>query len=84
MSVEHSSYKSPLKSFSHPNGDETFYTCSRTKQRLGRVYKTGEGKWYLATRYIGNWQPIEVFTKYKGFLFLNELHRRFTLSKRSG
>jgi hypothetical protein len=43
---------------------------------VGLVYKKGDQRWYLSTKYLMGWQPLEVFSKYKGFLFLNELHKR--------
>ena len=50
------------------------YADSNTKCDVGRVYKTEDDRWYLSTVYLNNWNPIEVFAKYKGFLFLNKLH----------
>ena len=51
------------------------YQCLNTKEECGRVYKMENGKWFLSTVYCNNWQPFEVFTKYGGFLCLNEFHR---------
>ena len=50
------------------------YADSKTKCEVGTVYKTEDGRWYLSTVYLNNRNPIEVFAKYKGFLFLNKLH----------
>jgi hypothetical protein len=50
------------------------YADSNTKCEVGTVYKTEDGRWYLSTVYLNNWNPIEVFAKYKGFLFLSRLH----------
>jgi len=50
------------------------YADSKTKCEVGRVYKADDGRWYLSSIYLHNWNPIEVFAKYKGFLFLNKLH----------
>ena len=50
------------------------YTDIKTTCEVGRVYKADDGRWYLSTVYLNNWNPIEVFAKYKGFLFLNKLH----------
>ena len=50
------------------------YADSNTKCEVGTVYKTEDGRWYLSTVYLNNRNPIEVFAKYKGFLFLNQLH----------
>ena len=55
------------------------YADSETKCEVGRVYKTEDNRWYLSTIYLNSRSPIEVFAKYKGFLFLNALH-----SKRNG
>jgi hypothetical protein len=55
------------------------YADSNTKCEVGRVYKAEDDRWYLSTIYLNNRNPIEVFAKYKGFLFLNALH-----SKRNG
>ena len=52
------------------------YVCSKTGDKVGRVYRTSDGRWYLSTKYVENWGPLEVFAKYQGFLFLNELHKR--------
>jgi len=70
-------YKSPLRIY-EKLPSLVVYKCSQTEAVVGKVYKTPEGKWFLATRYIGHWQPIEVFTKYQGFLFLNNLHKQRT------
>ena len=61
--------------------DENFpsivtYKCARTLQFIGKVYKTQNGKWWLATCYLGHWQPVEVFSKIEGFLFLNSLYKQ--------
>lgn len=50
------------------------YADSNTKCEVGTVYKTEDGRWYLSTVYLNNRNPIEVFAKYKGFLFLHKLH----------
>jgi len=52
------------------------YKCAITKQHIGKVYKTEDGRWWLATPYISHWTPIEVFSKIEGFLLLNNLHKR--------
>lgn len=52
------------------------YKCAKTHQFIGKVYKTANGKWWLATCYLGHWMPIEVFSKIEGFLFLNQLYKR--------
>lgn len=55
------------------------YADSDTKCEVGRVYKADDGHWYLSSIYLNDWNPTEVFAKYKGFLFLSALH-----SKRNG
>jgi hypothetical protein len=50
------------------------YADIKTKCEVGTVYKANDGRWYLSTVYLNNRNPIEVFAKYKGFLFLNKLH----------
>ena len=71
-------YQSPLRiSESFPS--VVMYVDSRTGSDVGRVYKAEDDRWYLSSVYLNNWNPIEVFAKYKGFLFLNALH-----SKRNG
>ncbi len=67
-------YKSPLRvGFNFPSF--VTYKCPTTDVLVGKVYKNAEGKWYLTSSYL-RWQPIEVFTKIGGFLFLNQLHKR--------
>lgn len=50
------------------------YADSKTRCEVGRVYKAEDDRWYLSSVYLHNWNPIEVFAKYKGFLFLQKLH----------
>lgn len=68
-------YKSPLRVYQNLPS-LVVYKCSVTEAIVGKVYRTAEGKWFLATRYLGHWQPVEVFSKYGGFLFLNSLHKQ--------
>jgi hypothetical protein len=61
--------------------DENFpsivtYKCARTLQSIGKVYKTADGRWWLATCFLSHWQPVEVFSKIEGFLFLNSLYKQ--------
>ena len=61
--------------------DENFpsivtYKCARTLQSIGKVYKTEDGRWWLATCFLNHWQPVEVFSKIEGFLFLNNLYKQ--------
>ena len=66
-------YQSPLRIAENLPSLVT-YKDTETTCEVGRVYKADDGRWYLSTVYINNWNPIEVFAKYKGFLFLNRLH----------
>ena len=52
------------------------YKCARTLQHIGKVYKTADGRWWLATCYLNHWHPVEVFSKIEGFLFLNSLYKQ--------
>jgi hypothetical protein len=61
--------------------DENFpsvvtYKCAKTLQFIGKVYKTADGRWWLASCFLKHWQPVEVFSKIEGFLFLNNLHKQ--------
>jgi hypothetical protein len=53
------------------------YKCARTLQLIGKVYKTQDGKWWLATCYLSHWQPVEVFSKIEGFFLLNQCYKHF-------
>ena len=66
-------YQSPLQVTENLTS-LVMYADINTTCEVGRVYKTDDGRWYLSTVYLNNWNPIEVFAKYKGFLFLNKLH----------
>ena len=71
-------YTSPLRIHEqHPS--VVLYKCSQTGHDVGRVYRTEDNRWYLATRYLNHWQPVEVFAKYEGFLLLNNLHTQYQL-----
>ena len=52
------------------------YKCAKSKQLIGKVYKTADERWWLATCFLQHWQPVEVFSKIEGFLFLNSLHKQ--------
>lgn len=76
------SIKDPVAYQSSLRADEVHpsvvtYVDSKTGQDVGRVYKNHSGRWFLASRYLNHYQPVEVFTKYGGFLFLLSLHRKF-------
>ena len=52
------------------------YKCAKTLRLIGKVYKTADDRWWLATCFLQHWQPVEVFSKIEGFLFLNSLHKQ--------
>ena len=52
------------------------YKCAKSMQLIGKVYKTADGRWWLATCFLQHWQPVEVFSKIEGFLFLNNLYKQ--------
>lgn len=52
------------------------YKCAVTKQHIGKVYQTLDGKWWLATCFWNHWTPVEVFSKIEGFFLLNNLHKQ--------
>ena len=52
------------------------YKCAITMQHIGKVYKTADGRWWLASCYIKHWTPVEVFSKIEGFLLLNNLYKQ--------
>lgn len=66
-------YQSPLR-ITENLPSLVMYADTKTSCEVGRVYKADDGRWYLSTGYLNNWNPIEVFAKYKGFLFLHKLH----------
>lgn len=52
------------------------YKCAKTLNLIGKVYKTEDGRWWLATCFLSHWMPVEVFSKIEGFLLLNNLHKQ--------
>jgi hypothetical protein len=61
--------------------DENFpsvvtYKCAKTGNHIGKVYKTADGKWWLASCFYNHWTPLEVFSKIEGFLCLNNLYKQ--------
>ena len=52
------------------------YKCATSMQLIGKVYKTADGRWWLATSFLNHWMPVEVFSKIEGFLFLNNLYKQ--------
>lgn len=52
------------------------YKCAITKEPIGKVYKTSDGHWWLATPFLNHWTPVEVFSKIEGFFLLNNLHKQ--------
>lgn len=67
-------YQSPLR-IDQCYPSVVTYSDSKTGEYVGKVYKNTEEQWYLRTPYINSDIPLEVFTKYNGFLFLNKLHK---------
>lgn len=75
-------YGEPMAYQSSLKVDECFpsivtYQCARTGQDVGRVYKNSTGRWFLASRYLNHFEPVEVFSKYNGYLFLLSLHKKY-------
>ena len=52
------------------------YKCAVTLEHIGKVYRKDDGSWWLVTRYLNHWTPVEVFSKIEGFLLLNNLHKQ--------
>ena len=52
------------------------YKCGVTREYVGKVYKTQDGKWWLTTIFFAHGTPIEVFSKIEGFFLLNNLHKQ--------
>ena len=52
------------------------YKCAKTMQHIGKVYRTADGRWWLATCFLHHWTPVEVFSKIEGFFLLNNLHKQ--------
>jgi hypothetical protein len=52
------------------------YKCAITGELVGKVYRTENGKWWLATSFLDHWMPVEVFSKIEGFFLLNNLHKQ--------
>ena len=50
------------------------YEDTATGAFVGAVYKDEVGRWFLETTYLNPDLPLEVFSKYQGFLLLNKLH----------
>ena len=73
MKIQPMPYQSPLL-ITENLPSLVLYADSKTKCEVGRVNKAEDNRWYLSTVYLNNRNPIEVFAKYKGFLFLNKLH----------
>ena len=69
-------YKSPLKAPRQAPSRIEFFDAT-SEDRVGTVYKNN-GLWYLSTKYFNAGDPLEVFTKYEGFLLLNKLHKAAT------
>jgi hypothetical protein len=52
------------------------YKCALTREYVGKVYRTEDQRWWLATIFFAHGTPIEVFSKIEGFLLLNNLHKQ--------
>lgn len=73
-------YGSPVEYQSPILIDENYptivtYKCAVTKHSIGKVYRTEDGRWWLATCFWNHWTPVEVFSKIEGFLLLNQLYK---------
>lgn len=66
-------YQSPLR-IAECLPSVVIYEDSTTGKFVGKVYKDDVGKWFLETIYMNPNLPLEVFSKYQGFLLLNKLH----------
>ena len=66
-------YRSPLRVLTQAPSI-VIYADALSNDMVGKVYQK-DGKWYTSTLYISNGQPLEVFTKYEGFLLLSNLHK---------
>ena len=67
-------YQSPLWIVSQSD-TEIVYAAGYKGQPIARVYQKG-GEWFLATAYLGHWQPIPTFSKYEGFLLLLNIKKQ--------
>jgi hypothetical protein len=65
-------YRSPLRVLTQAPSFVT-YVDALSGEKIGKVYQR-EGKWYLTATYT-EWQTLEVFAKYEGFLLLSNLHK---------
>jgi len=52
------------------------YKCAATGEYVGKVYRTEDQRWWLATIFFAHGTPIEVFSKIEGFLLLHNLHKQ--------
>jgi len=52
------------------------YKCAVTREYVGKVYSTPDGRWWLTTIFFHYGTPIEVFSKIEGFVLLNTLHKQ--------
>jgi hypothetical protein len=68
------SYQSPLWITSSTE-TEIVYSTGPNEVPIGKVYRKDD-EWYLATAYLGHWQPVPTFTKYEGFLLLLNLYKQ--------
>jgi len=68
-------YQSPLLIDANTPSCVT-YKCAITKELVGKVYRTENGKWWLQSCFLNHWTPVEVFSKIEGFFLLNNLHKQ--------
>jgi hypothetical protein len=66
-------YQSPLR-IAESLPSVVVYENPTTGEFVGKVYKDEVGRWFLETTYLNPELPLEVFSKYQGFLLLNKLH----------
>jgi hypothetical protein len=67
-------YQSPLR-IAECLPSVVVYEDSTTGEFVGKVYKDDSGRWFLETEYLNPELPLEIFSKYQGFLLLNKLHQ---------
>ena len=52
------------------------YKCAVTREFVGKVYRTVDGRWWLTSAFLSGSSVIEVFSKIDGFFLLNQLHKQ--------
>lgn len=74
ISYDKVGYQSPLWIVSQ-TPTEVVYAAEYQGHPIARVYEKGN-EWFLATAFLGHWQPIPTFSKYEGFLLLLNLYKQ--------